>query len=268
MDRVTMKTGDGVTGPEAPKAEGTDIPVMPQGGDEKFYNKEDGKYDWESAYKEADFNAKGRKEGLKIDDGDPPKETPAVPKTETPAPKADPKTDPKVDPRETMGEDYNRFSDEYAETGQLSEDSYKQLMDKHGHDKTTVDTYIRGMRGQMQDIRDAGLEAAEGEEGFQAMASWAKENLTTREAQLYNIEAESGDIDRVTTAVRALYAKYSTAEGFVPDYVNGGDGAGGDKDVYESWNEVQRDMASGGLYAENDPVEQKRVRAKLDRSNL
>ncbi len=264
MEKLVMDSGD-VTGAVAPK-EPSEIPAMPENGDEKYYDAKTGVYNWENAYKEAEFNAGGRKE---VTPEKVPAEVEKVP-VKVPAEKVPADGDkPDADlARQQMGADYERYAGEIEDSGLLSEQSYKELADKHGHDKKTVDTYIRGMQANVADIREAGLEITSGEENFQAMASWAGENLTKAEATTYNVEADSGDIARVKVAVAQLYAKYAEAEGFVPTYINGGDGGGHEGDTYSSWQEVQRDMKSGTLYSEGDPKEQARVQAKLDRSNL
>ena len=266
-----MSTG-GETGPDAPKVEPTDgITPMPEDGDVKFYNAETGDYSWENAFKEAKFNEGGRKEVVPPEGTPPaipPDTPPATPTVKTPVVPAE-GAKPDADlAREQMGADYDGYFGEIEENGILSEGSYKELSEKYGHNKRTVDTYIRGMEATVADIREAGMEITSGEDNFNAMASWATENLTKAEAAAYNVEADSGDIARVKAAVTGLYAKYADAEGFVPTYINGGDGGGHEGGTYSSWQEVQRDMKSGTLYAEGDPAEQARVQAKLDRSNL
>ena len=239
---------DPPTGPDQPATE-PDITPMPEGGEAKYYDEEKGSYDWESAFKESKFNADGRK----VED--------------PPAASGDPL--PTVGDGEPGGIDYGKYTEELQDNdGKLSDESYTELAEKHNLTKDAVDTYIRGVQAGSADLREAGLEVTDGEDGFTAMSSWAVENASEEELNAYNQGVGSSDASEVKAAVQIMFNRYAEAEGIAPKYTDGGDGGGGDSDRYASWQEVMRDMKTGTLYGLGDPAEVARVQAKLGRSEL
>lgn len=162
------------------------------------------------------------------------------------------------------GLDLNDFSSEFAEKGELSQDSYEKL-DKAGYPKALVDQFIEG-----QKARAAAFEAdikteVGGNDRYTEMVDWAKANMSPAEINAYNEAVSSGDASKAKLAAAGLNAKFSKAVGQDPDRLLGG-GKGGSDDVFESTAQVTKAM-SDPLY-KTDPAYRAKVQAKIGRSKV
>lgn len=112
-----------------------------------------------------------------------------------------------------------KYFDEYAANGGLSEESYKELADK-GIPREIVDAYIDGRKAV--EAHNAGLteetvaklmNEVGGEQPFRKMAAWAYQNYTEQEKADYQAAIDSGS--------PALKAKYEATYGSAPSLVDG-----------------------------------------------
>lgn len=159
------------------------------------------------------------------------------------------------------------YEQEWAETGELSEQSYASL-EKAGIPKTMVDSYIAGQTALRSAFEAEVKQLAGGDEGYAAVAEWAATHMTPQEAKAYNdIVMYSQDREAVKLAVTGLVSRYREAEGQAPALVGGKAGAGGGaRDVFESTAQVieaMRDKRYG-----KDPAYTKGVEARMSRSKV
>lgn len=120
-----------------------------------------------------------------------------------------------------------KYFDEYAANGALSEDSYKELADK-GIPREIVDAYIDGRKAV--EAHNAGLteetvrtlmNEVGGEQPFRRMAAWAHQNYSEQDKADYQAAIDSGSPALARLALATLKAKYEAAYGSAPALVDG-----------------------------------------------
>jgi len=85
------------------------------------------------------------------------------------------------------------------------------------------------------------LDSIGGQDNFQAVQSWARENLEAGELEAYNREVNSGDYYRARNALQSLYFAFQENSGYEPDLI-GGKLSGNSSDVFRSSQEVMAAM--------------------------
>lgn len=114
---------------------------------------------------------------------------------------------------------------------------------------------------QLQSVRNI----AGGDEGYQEMLTWASENLTQDEIEMYDSVMADGNFNAINFAVHALKARYTEANGIEGQLLKGKPAAAS-KDVFRSQAEVVAAMSDPRY--DRDPAYRNDVFARLERSNL
>lgn len=183
------------------------------------------------------------------------------------APKDDAPEDPpteQVEPEQSTGEpQFDKFAEEFASSGELSDDSFDELS-KMGYPREMVETYIKGMQSAQTADANAVMDVAGGTEGYKELTDWALNNMPETELQLYNQMVETGT-DNAKMAVEWLMSKREAAEGVEPNLVSGKSQAPA-KDEFRSTAEVVAAMKDA-RYGK-DPAYTKDVEEKLSRSSV
>lgn len=183
------------------------------------------------------------------------------------APKDDAPEDPpteQVEPEQSTGEpQFDKFADEFASSGELSDDSFDELA-KMGYPREMVETYIKGMQSAQTADANAVMDVAGGTEGYKELTDWARNNMPETELQLYNQMVETGT-DNAKMAVEWLMSKREAAEGVEPNLVSGKSQAPA-KDEFRSTAEVVAAMKDA-RYGK-DPAYTRDVEDKLSRSQV
>lgn len=109
------------------------------------------------------------------------------------------------------------------------------------------------------------MESIGGQESFDSMQSWARENLDAGELEAYNREVNSGDYYRARNALQSLYFAFKENSGYEPDLI-GGKLSGNSSDVFRSSQEVMAAM-NDPRYLQ-DPAYTQDVQDKLLRSDV
>ena len=104
-------------------------------------------------------------------------------------------------------DDIRPFSEEFAEKGELGEESYQKL-DELGFPRELVDNYIQGMAAYSQQQSTQMMAAVGGEESYNQMTDWASKNLSEAEINAYNSIMDSGDPSQIDIAVRGMHARF------------------------------------------------------------
>ncbi|WP_313196201.1 capsid assembly protein [Shinella zoogloeoides] len=165
---------------------------------------------------------------------------------------------------EAVGLDFNAYTAEYAESGELSQATYEALA-KAGVPKEIVDAYISGQEAQAAQMINEVQAEFGGAEAYSQMVTWAATGLSKPEIAAFNKVMDSGDVDSIKLAIAGLQSKYRAANGEEPNLLNG-DPSANEGDVFRSTAEVTAAM--------NDPRYRKDaayradVTAKLARSNV
>lgn len=96
---------------------------------------------------------------------------------------------------------------EFAENGELSEDTYATL-EKAGLSRDIVDGYIAHARSQIESIRNAAFEVAGGESEYRKMQEWAAENLEEADIAALNALLNHSDPEVVRRGAQQLKERY------------------------------------------------------------
>ena len=165
---------------------------------------------------------------------------------------------------QAAGLDMGALNAEYAEKGELAQESYDAL-EKAGISREYVDQFIAGQQAVAAKQSGEVKAIAGGDEGYEAMTGWAKENLTDAEIEAYNSAVNSGNMETTKLAVTGLKARYDANEGSEPKLLSGKATGTGEKG-FESWAQVTEAMKDARY--EKDPAYQAEVQNKIANSNL
>lgn len=202
----------------------------------------------------------------KLGNQDLPNDTPEGDKS-TKIEKADgdaPEVDAAKEALNSVGLDFDSYSDEFADKGELSEGTYKALEDA-GIPKDMVDQFIAGQQAVGSQVYNSMMDAAGGEESYQGMLAWAADNYAEGEIDAFNAAIDSKNLNSSRLAISGLKARFDAAEGSEPS-LTGGNTTATDGAVFESWAQVTKAM-SDPLY-HSDPAYRDKVANKLGRSNI
>ena len=156
----------------------------------------------------------------------------------------------------------DKFYNEFAEKGNLSEKSYSELQ-AQGIGKELVDNYIAGQQSIADNQLSPIYEAGGGKDGYADLTKWATDNLSEKEVSTFNKQVERGTIEEAILATQGLKARMENVEGKSPRLVRGGIAQG--SSAYQSTAEVI--AAINDPRYENDTAYRASVEDKIKRSN-
>lgn len=161
------------------------------------------------------------------------------------------------------GLDFDVFSNEFAENGALSPETYTKL-EAGGIPRHLVDSYIEGQTAIATQLRAEAFTVAGGETNYNTMVQWAAANMSASEQAAFNQTVGSNDPDQVKFAVSGLKSRYEAVNGSSPS-LTGGEGSTPGAEVFESWAQVKEAMRDPRY--SKDPAYRGQVEQKLGRSN-
>ena len=158
---------------------------------------------------------------------------------------------------------FDKFSEEFASSGELSADSFDEL-GKMGYPREMVETYIKGMQNASNADADAVMGVAGGSSEYDELTGWARDNMPENELLLYNQMVGTGT-DNAKMAVEWLMSKREGAGGVEPTLLSGKSQAPA-KDEFRSTAEIVSAMKDP-RYGK-DPAYTRDVEDKLGRSQV
>ncbi|MDX0893643.1 hypothetical protein GOE07_22385 [Sinorhizobium medicae] len=186
-----------------------------------------------------------------------------APEAEIPAePEAN--TEEKTEEKPTPVVDVNAVSAEFAEKGELSEETYADLAAK-GFDKAFVDSFIEGQKARADAVERRLTDAAGGKDHLDRMFAWASTSMTEAEIVAYNKSFENADVTAAELAIKELRSKYEAANGRDGSLLNG-KAPSPAADTFGSWAEVTQAMSDPRY--EKDPAYRAKVESKIARSSI
>jgi hypothetical protein len=164
-----------------------------------------------------------------------------------------------------------RAADEYAQGGELTEESIEALsqMDSKDLIKAYVDFYSKNAQKyeQAKDLQAteqrAIMNIAGGEDAYGEMMQWASQNLDPQEIDSYNSVTNSGNVSAIKFAVEALKSRYVADVGQERELVTGRKAPSKSK-VFRSNAELARAIADPRY--QSDPAYRMDVEQKLANS--
>ena len=228
-------------------ADTVEVAAKPEGIPDKFYDAETGKVDYDAmakSYNELEKKQSGQKEEVKEESVEEPKTADeAVSKA---------------------GLDMGKLTEEYDTNEGLTDDSYAAL-EAVGIPKATVDQYIQGQKALVAQAQTEAYSITDGKEGYEAMSSWAKANLSAEELTNYNTQVNSPNSKVRSMAIRGLHAQFSADSGEGKPLVHGGSTTG-TTGGYSS--RAQMIAAMQDSKYKSDPAYRAEVEAKVARSSF
>ena len=152
--------------------------------------------------------------------------------------------EPKEDVRNEEGDEETEAPEEVEETSEESEDQTERLTE-----------------AQAQEL----FKMVGGEKAYQSMITWAGQNLSQEEIQMYDSVMGKGDPNAIFFAVQALNSKYSDAVGQDGQMLSG-KSARSEDNSFQSQQELVRAMSDPRY--DNDPAYRRSVLDKLANSDV
>lgn len=218
-----------------------EVPVspMPDGGYDKFYDKETGEYDWQNHAKELEYRLK---QGQVSEDDKKNVENAS--------------TQEVTDIVQRAGLNPEDLKSQLLTNGALSEDAVSAL-EKQGLRRELIDLYVDNWNFRVNAQRETALGYAGGEGEWQELASWAAQNLPENEVARYNDLLASPEWKVAIDALKVRRGASNTE----PTLVGGNETVTGTSFGYRSKAEMKTDM-SNPMYA-SDPAFRRQVMQKI-----
>jgi len=214
-----------VGGEEPEKGE---VTPMPEGGHDKFYNKDTGEYDWKSHAVEADFKAKQAAEKA----------------AEKPAGEEKPgegEGDPIKTAVEAAGLDFAEIDKQIADHGDLTEEQYKAF-ESIGIPRERVQGVVSMTKEGLDEHTSAVMTAFGGEAEFNKVVDWADQNMTGAEIDAFDARINNAEQrDAAIAEIRSKMGLPPLAEGpgLRAGPNKGGPSVPGEKMAFASQEELQ-----------------------------
>lgn len=222
-----------------------EVPAMPEGGVEKFYDAKTGAYDWKSHAVEAEYRLKQSK-GEKPDPQAPPEDNIAGDEDEV------------QDILAKAGLKPDELEKQIVEQGELAQEARKALVDQ-GIPEALIDSYVAHYRANVESMAAKALEAAGGEEGWKQLNDWAVANLTEAEQADYNARLAGPNWEVALKDLKARRAATSPTRG--EGNLLTGDSGVPTATGYTSRAQMKADMADPRY--KSDPAFRKAVMDKI-----
>jgi len=167
----------------------------------------------------------------------------------------------------------SRAAEEYESKGELSAETLAEF--EKMSSKELIQAYFKYEQGlpagdapQAVDLSQSQINQIQnsvgGEAAYQQLVGWAAQNFSQAEIQAFDNVVDSGNVDAINLALAGLKARYTDANGYEGDMIQGK--AAAPADTYRSQAEVVRAMSDPRY--DRDPAYRNDVMEKLARSEL
>ena len=157
--------------------------------------------------------------------------------------------------------------DYYYQTGEISDEALEAIDQMSASDVFALmadrDAGAQGREMSGEEISSV-YDAVGGEQEYNALTSWAADNLGENEINAYDAMIESGDMNQISFALQALYYRYTDAMGQDGNMFQGKPAAA----EYGFRSQAELIQAMNDPRYENDPAYRQDIIEKLDRSDL
>lgn len=124
------------------------------------------------------------------------------------------------DSQSALGQTIEQASEEFAETGELSDKMFKAL-EKAGIPSDFVNAYLEGQESISVSQGNEVQQTIGGSDNYDAMVNWAKESLTEGEIEAYDDVVTNGTLDQAKMAVQGMYSRFLGGNGKAPSLAQG-----------------------------------------------
>ena len=159
-----------------------------------------------------------------------------------------------------VSEAIQNASDAFYNEGALSEENYKAL-EENGIPREFVEAYVRGQEATMEaEVTDI-TNSIGGQENYEAMSEWARNNLPSEEIDSFDQIVESSTPDAAKMAVKGLYARFISEGGGQQPTIRQGQTSGSAVQPFNSSAQVVEAMKDRRY--ETDPAYREEVERRL-----
>lgn len=238
--------------------EAPQIPAMPEGGHDKFYDKATGSYNWEAHAKEMMFN-QTRKSGKDEQKDASVEQAPANTAADESAGKEMGLAPEAQDVIAKAGLNTADLRDAIVKNGDLTPEQYDALV-KAGVPKELVQEHVSNAKYRMDNETAKAVEYAGGVEATNELLGWAQKNLSEPEKAAYNKMLAGPEWQVALDALKTRMASSKPTAG-EPSLVIGDVPSSGTATGYRSRSEMKRDMADPRY--RSDPTFRSQVMSKM-----
>jgi len=163
-------------------------------------------------------------------------------------------------------------SQEYAETGQISDEMFEQFGEMSSQD--LVEAYMNIQANAPEAVVDELSESevnsiknsVGGDQAYDSVMQWAGENLDPDQVDAFDNIIATGNSTAIQMMVNGLKAQYDSSNGYEGRMLSGKSANTGSSDVFRSQAELVSAMSDSRY--ESDPAYRNDLLEKLDRSDL
>ena len=165
------------------------------------------------------------------------------------------------------GEMISAASEEFAETGQMSQETRDALADLSSEE--LLDAYMSMQQPPAPDLTDSDVSSLKdsvgGEEAYDQITNWAAQSLSDSDLDAFNATVENGSLAQIQLMMAGLNARYQAENGYEGTQLQGkppsssGDTFRSQAEVVEAINDPRYDR---------DPAYRNDVLMKLERSDV
>ena len=166
---------------------------------------------------------------------------------------------------EVSGVEVDRYSDEYAQNGELSEKSYVELEQK-GITRDLVNAYIDGQIALSDNYVKEVHSLVGSAEKYDQLTKWAVNNLSPEDVDSFNDIVSNGTLSQAKLAVKGLMAEAGMTSSPTTQTLFSGDSDNITGEVFTSIAQVTKAMNDPRY--QKDTAYRKEVEAKLSRSTV
>jgi len=163
-------------------------------------------------------------------------------------------------------------SQEYAETGQISDEMFEQFGEMSSQD--LVEAYMNIQANAPEAVVDELSESevnsiknsVGGDQAYDSVMQWAGENLDPDQVDAFDNIIATGNSTAIQMMVNGLKAQYDSSNGYEGRMLSGKSANASSSDVFRSQAELVAAMSDSRY--ESDPAYRNDLLEKLDRSDL
>ena len=161
--------------------------------------------------------------------------------------------------------DLNQVTEEYAEDGEISDETYEAFEEATGLDRSSLDQHIAGQEALAAQQVSRMAEIAGSRENLQSVLEWAAANVPEDQVASYNAALDEGRLNDAELAMQGIVRQYESAAGRDPNLV-GGETTGSVSGVkpFKSSAEVTEAMSDERY--KTDPAYRQKVADRLAKS--
>ena len=166
-------------------------------------------------------------------------------------------------------DDLTAFNQEFAETGDISEESRAKVESEWGLPREMIDGYIEGQKAILSAHFNTIYSEVGGEDNYGEMIEWAKSSIPEGEQGAFNEAVVNGTTDQMMFAVRSLAGRWQTATGAMTPgapLIQGDTGYTGASGGFRSTAELTQAMKDPRYT--RDPAYRKDIENRLANSNI